>query len=370
MNRILKSAMFFPVFAVAALVVITFAGAASLAMSAAGDPEGEVFQACIDDEGEIKVLSPLPLESESSDSDDEGSACKENRLLVEWNKVGPVGPEGPQGLQGETGLQGPQGDSGPPGPQGDSGPPGPQGDSGPPGPQGDSGPPGPQGDSGPPGPQGDSGPPGPQGPPGADADVAALEAAIASLETRVYMLEGAGPPLSCPDCILYYPMDEGAGTVLGDATEFGNDGTIVGATWTTGQFGGALSFDGTDSYVDVGNPPILDQDLNRKIQQTVPIDPPRVNSTHVLLCWRWRNSQHTWGELRALYGGLAPCGWNLQWLRDAALHRWGSRSIQWFWGFHNIDGWNFFLGQMAGRSRLDWVRWGHRRSPSLRPRTF
>jgi len=32
-----------------------------------------------------------------------------------------------------------------------------------------------------------------------------------------------------------------------------NDGTINGATWTTGQIGGALSFDGVDDTVNVGN---------------------------------------------------------------------------------------------------------------------
>ena len=37
-----------------------------------------------------------------------------------------------------------------------------------------------------------------------------------------------------------------------------NDGTIHGATWTTGKYGAALEFDGVDDYVDCGNDDSLD----------------------------------------------------------------------------------------------------------------
>ena len=44
-----------------------------------------------------------------------------------------------------------------------------------------------------------------------------------------------------------------------DFSASGNNGTISGATWTTsGKYGGALSFDGTDDYVDCGNDASLD----------------------------------------------------------------------------------------------------------------
>ncbi len=49
----------------------------------------------------------------------------------------------------------------------------------------------------------------------------------------------------------YWSFDEGAGTVAGDSSGNGNNGTIIGATWTDGKRGKALSFDGINSYVDV-----------------------------------------------------------------------------------------------------------------------
>jgi hypothetical protein len=44
-------------------------------------------------------------------------------------------------------------------------------------------------------------------------------------------------------------MNEGSGNVIYDETGNNNDGTINGATWTTGLFGNALSFDGINDYV-------------------------------------------------------------------------------------------------------------------------
>ena len=46
-------------------------------------------------------------------------------------------------------------------------------------------------------------------------------------------------------------FDEGSGSVLADSSGNGNDGVIHGATWTDGNFGSALEFDGVDDYVVV-----------------------------------------------------------------------------------------------------------------------
>jgi hypothetical protein len=48
--------------------------------------------------------------------------------------------------------------------------------------------------------------------------------------------------------ISYWQFDEGSGTTAYDWVGT-NDGTIYGATWTTGVLGGALDFDGVDDYV-------------------------------------------------------------------------------------------------------------------------
>jgi chitodextrinase len=60
----------------------------------------------------------------------------------------------------------------------------------------------------------------------------------------------AAPPAgSAP--IAAYSFDDGAGTIAGDASGHSRQGTIVGATWATGKFGSALSFNGTSARVDL-----------------------------------------------------------------------------------------------------------------------
>src|SRR5215467_13941040 len=58
--------------------------------------------------------------------------------------------------------------------------------------------------------------------------------------------------------IAAYGFNEGSGTTLTDLSGHNLNGTIVGATWTTGgKYGSALSFNGNSSYVDLGNPAAL-----------------------------------------------------------------------------------------------------------------
>ena len=50
----------------------------------------------------------------------------------------------------------------------------------------------------------------------------------------------------------YWKMDEGSGTSTTDSSTNGKTGTLTGGpTWTTGQFGGAVNFDGADDYITV-----------------------------------------------------------------------------------------------------------------------
>ncbi|MFH1665856.1 MAG: LamG domain-containing protein [Candidatus Omnitrophota bacterium] len=49
--------------------------------------------------------------------------------------------------------------------------------------------------------------------------------------------------------VSYWDFDDGSGSTAADAAG-ANDGTLTnGPTWTTGKYGGALSFDGVDDYV-------------------------------------------------------------------------------------------------------------------------
>jgi len=48
----------------------------------------------------------------------------------------------------------------------------------------------------------------------------------------------------------YWKFDECSGDTVGDSSIHNHEGTIYGATWTSGYSGCALSFDGIDDYVD------------------------------------------------------------------------------------------------------------------------
>ena len=64
--------------------------------------------------------------------------------------------------------------------------------------------------------------------------------------------------LSVTNPVAAYAFDEGSGTTTADASGNDNGGTRVGASWTTGQFGNALSFDGSGDYVSVPDDDSLD----------------------------------------------------------------------------------------------------------------
>jgi len=58
-----------------------------------------------------------------------------------------------------------------------------------------------------------------------------------------------------PSLVGWWKLDEGSGLVASDSSGSGNDGTIYGSPlWTTaGKLDGALEFNGTDCYINVGN---------------------------------------------------------------------------------------------------------------------
>src|SRR5436189_3739506 len=55
-----------------------------------------------------------------------------------------------------------------------------------------------------------------------------------------------------------YNFDEGSGLMVNDLSGNGNNGTITGATFTAGKFGGGLSFDGISNWVTVNDATSLD----------------------------------------------------------------------------------------------------------------
>lgn len=67
-------------------------------------------------------------------------------------------------------------------------------------------------------------------------------------------VSGTGSVTITAGLVGYWDLDEGSGTVAADSSGKGNHGTLKnGPTWTTGRIGGALDFDGTNDYVNIGN---------------------------------------------------------------------------------------------------------------------
>ncbi|MDY6989584.1 MAG: LamG-like jellyroll fold domain-containing protein [Thermodesulfobacteriota bacterium] len=65
------------------------------------------------------------------------------------------------------------------------------------------------------------------------------------------------PVLTDPDLMAHWTLDEGEGTIAGDATGNGNDGSLVnGPVWTSGGLNGALLFDGQNDHVVVDSAPL------------------------------------------------------------------------------------------------------------------
>lgn len=82
------------------------------------------------------------------------------------------------------------------------------------------------------------------------------------------------------DMVANWAFDEGSGTTLHDSVG-GNNGTIYGATWTAGKIGSALSFNGTNSYVDVPDSPSLGFDQSDSFSITYWAKPEYNNGTTV-----------------------------------------------------------------------------------------
>jgi chitodextrinase len=75
--------------------------------------------------------------------------------------------------------------------------------------------------------------------------------AIASAGSR-----GAYPATT--GLVAAYAFSENSGSTLADLSGNGNNGTIVGAAWTTGgKFGNALNFNGSSTHVDIPDSPTL-----------------------------------------------------------------------------------------------------------------
>jgi len=88
----------------------------------------------------------------------------------------------------------------------------------------------------------------------------------------------------------YWQLNEGSGSTASDSSGNGNDGTVVGASWTTSADGsGALSFDGEDDYVEVPNATSLNPASGLTLEAWVRLD--TLSHKHVIV--EKANTSHT-----------------------------------------------------------------------------
>ena len=91
-----------------------------------------------------------------------------------------------------------------------------------------------------------------------------------------------------------YSFNEGAGTLVGDASGAANLGTALDAAWSAaGKFGGALSFDGTSSWVTVPDSPSLD--LSGGMTLEAWINPAAEDSAWRTILMKERGTGMSWG---------------------------------------------------------------------------
>jgi methionine-rich copper-binding protein CopC len=109
-------------------------------------------------------------------------------------------------------------------------------------------------------------------------DSANIEIPSAGVTVRV-----SYQPTSTTGLVAAYSFDEGSGSTVADASGHGNTGTISGATWTTGVFGNALSFNGTNSWVTVNSASSLNLTSGMTLEAWVKPTAASTNWTAVML---------------------------------------------------------------------------------------
>src|SRR5206468_505318 len=76
----------------------------------------------------------------------------------------------------------------------------------------------------------------------------ASDSALTATDDVAIVVNPAGSALPPPGLLAAYPFNEGSGSVT--ASTSGATATLNSATWTTGKFGNAVSFNGVSSYVE------------------------------------------------------------------------------------------------------------------------
>ncbi len=110
-----------------------------------------------------------------------------------------------------------------------------------------------------------------------------------------------------------WSFEEGGGTVAADSSGNNNNGTLMnGPTWTTGQVGGALSFDGSDDYVSIPNVDVFKVPAGGARSQFAWIKPNALSSAYMAIITQRNSSTSSlfslWTKGTDLYAEVADDG--------------------------------------------------------------
>jgi hypothetical protein len=181
-----------------------------------------------------------------------------------------------------------------------------------------------------------------------EGQIATASGAIKALDEVLAPQEGL---------IAWWPLDEGSGTVAGDAAGYGNTGRIHGADWVSYKNATVLSFEEDSDYVEV---PL---DGMRPETGTVSLWAYPTASSDRVHCLFYHTTQPPWGnriqlELVPDTGSLAlGLGDKHQLRKDIAplpLQRWAHIVLTWDQGAYRVyvDGVEAASGSYTGLDRI------------------
>lgn len=93
-------------------------------------------------------------------------------------------------------------------------------------------------------------------------------------------------------------FDEGSGSSVSDSSGNGNNGTVIGATWTAGKVNGALNFDGNDDVVRINNPDSINNIDKLSFAAWLFVDVAQNNDRIVEKVSAWQVHMDSAGDLR------------------------------------------------------------------------
>ncbi len=137
-----------------------------------------------------------------------------------------------------------------------------------------------------------------------------------ALTTKNFAILISAPDTTTTAPVAAYSFNEGGGMLTTDASGNGGTGTINAATWTTaGKYGKALAFNGTSSYVNLGNPASLKLTGSMTLEAWVlatgnPADDGQIiaksDSYSPLVGWQFKTTPDT--GVRTFGIGVSPDG--------------------------------------------------------------